>query len=86
MILFARQEWDADIENRQADMKRGEGSEMNWEIGIDIYTLLCVKPIASGKLLHNKESLARHSVVAYSCRMGVEVGRRSKKEGIDVYV
>ena len=39
-------------------MKRGEGTEMNWEIGIDKYTLLCVKPIASGKLLHNKESSA----------------------------
>ena len=27
-----------------------KGSGMNWAIGIDVYTLLCVEPIASGKL------------------------------------
>ena len=27
-----------------------KGSGMNWEIGIDVYILLCVELIASGKL------------------------------------
>ena len=26
---------------------------VNWGIGVDIYTLLCVKQIASGELLHS---------------------------------
>jgi len=34
---------DADIENGHVDMKRGRGVGMNWEIGIDVYTLPCVK-------------------------------------------
>ena len=36
---------------------------MNWEIGADIYTLTCVKQIASGNLLNNTGSLARCSVM-----------------------
>ena len=34
---------------------------MNWEIGIDIYTLRWIKEIASGKLLYGTESSAQHS-------------------------
>ena len=30
---------DIDIENKHMDTKGGRGSGMNWEIGIDIYTL-----------------------------------------------
>ena len=67
-------------------MKRGEGSEMNWETGTDIYALPCEKQIASGKLLYNTESSAPCSVVTYRCGMGVEVGQRSKREGTDVYI
>ena len=33
---------DTDIENKHMDTKRGRGG-MNWEIEIDIYTLLCIK-------------------------------------------
>ena len=42
---------DADVENGLVDVGRGGGGEMNWESSIDIYTLPCVKQIASGKLL-----------------------------------
>ena len=34
---------------------RGKGDGKNWENGIDIYTLLCIKQMASGKLLYSKE-------------------------------
>ena len=34
-------------------MVGGKGGEMNWEIGVDIYTLPCVKQIASGNLLYS---------------------------------
>ena len=36
---------------------------MNWEISIDIYTLSCVKQIASGNLLYSTGSSAGCSVV-----------------------
>lgn len=35
---------DTDVENKCTDTKAGEkGGGMNSEIGIDIYTLLCIK-------------------------------------------
>ena len=41
---------DTDVENKRMDIKGGTrgragvgGGEMNWEIGIDIYTLICIK-------------------------------------------
>ena len=37
---------DTDVENKRMNTKvagGGEGGGMNWEIGIDIYTLLCIK-------------------------------------------
>ena len=30
------------------------GGGMNWEIGIDIYTLICIKEITSENLLYKK--------------------------------
>ena len=35
---------DADVVNKYMDTKGGKGDGMNWEIGVDIYTLriLCV--------------------------------------------
>ena len=32
----------------------GGGGGMNWEIGIDIYTLTCIKQITNKNLLYNK--------------------------------
>ena len=41
------------VENGRVDTaKEGEGGE-NWENGIDIYTLSCVKQLVNGKLLNN---------------------------------
>ena len=39
---------DIDVENKHMDTKGGkggggDGGGMNWEIGIDIYTLICIK-------------------------------------------
>ena len=41
---------DTDVENKRMDTnggkqgwRRGGGGGMNWEIGIDIYTLICIK-------------------------------------------
>ena len=35
------------------DTKRGKEGGMNWEIGIDIYTLLCIKQITNESLLYS---------------------------------
>ena len=43
------------VESRLVDtVGEGEGGK-NWESGIGIYTLSCVKQIDSGKLLNNRE-------------------------------
>ena len=60
--------------NFELTCRAGEGG-MNWEIMIDIYTLSCVKQIASGNLLHSTESstLCRHHqhlCVAFLCALG----------------
>ena len=36
---------------------------MNWKIGVDIYTLPCVKEIASGNLQYSPGSSAQCSVM-----------------------
>ena len=38
-----RKNKNTDVENKHMDTKRGIRSGMNWEIGMDIHTLLCVK-------------------------------------------
>ena len=50
---------DADVENKRMDTKRGKcwgggGGGMNWEIGIDMYTLMCIKWITNKNLLYKK--------------------------------
>ena len=78
MILFARNR-DTEVENKYMDT-RGEGEGgMNWEIGIDIYTLLCIKQITNENLLYSTGNSTQYSVVTY-------MGKESKKEGIYVYV
>ena len=53
---------------------------MNWESGIDIYTLPCVKQTAGGKLLHSTGSSAQCTVM-----MGVGMAGEFRREGIHVY-
>ena len=49
---------DTDVENKRMDTKwgkqQGKGVVMNWEIRIDIYTLICVKWITNKNLLYKK--------------------------------
>ena len=55
------------------------GRGINWEIGIDIYTLLYIKQITNKDLLYNTRNSTQHSVMIY-------MGKESKKEYIYVYV
>ena len=45
------------------DAKGGRGRGMNWEIGLDIYTLLYIKEITSENLLYSTGNSTRCSVV-----------------------
>ena len=51
---------DTDVENKCMDTEWGRcrgvggGGVMNWEIGIDIYTLICIKLITNKNLLYKK--------------------------------
>ena len=72
-----------DVEKGLADTV-GEGeSGMNGKSSIDIYTLLCVKQIASGKLLCNTGSPTWCSVMTSKCGMGEE---REVQEGRDICI
>ena len=51
---------------------------MNWEIGIDIYTLLYIKWITNKDLLYNTGN-SQYSIMTY-------MGKELKKEWIYVYV
>ena len=51
-----------DVENKHMDTKGGKvaggwGGVMNWEIGIDIYTRICIKWITNKNLLYKKNKL-----------------------------
>ena len=42
-----------DVENKLMVTKEERGRGINWEIGIDIYTLLCIKQTANKNLLYS---------------------------------
>ena len=52
---------------------------MNWETGIDIYTLPCIKEIADKNLRYSTGNSTQCSVVT-------SMGRKSKREGIYGYI
>ena len=51
---------DTDVEHKRVDTKVGKcwgwggGAVMNWENGIDICTLICIKGITNNYLLYKK--------------------------------
>ena len=57
----------------------GKGGGINWEIGIDIYTLLYIKQITNKDLLYSTGNSTQYSVMTY-------MGKESKKEWISIYV
>ena len=42
---------------------KGLGGEINWEIGIDIYTLLYIKQITNKKIMYNTGKSTQYSVM-----------------------
>ena len=74
---------DADVENGPVDPVVVR-SRMNWEIGIDIYTLPCVKHIVNWNMIYSAGSSAWCSVVTSMGGMGW--GWREVYEGGHTYI
>ena len=51
---------------------------MNWETGVDIYTILYVKQITNKNLLYRTGSATQYSVMPY-------IGKQSVREWICIY-
>ena len=58
---------------------KGDMEEINWEVGIDIYTLLDIKQITYKDLPCRTGNSTEYSVMAY-------MGKKIKKEWIYVYI
>ena len=65
--LIYKAERDTDVQNKHMDTKGEVGGRvgMNWEIGINIYTLLilCIKYITNENLLYSTGNSTQCSVV-----------------------
>ena len=51
-------EIDTDVENKHTDTKGGQkggGGGINWEFGIDLCTLICIKQITNKNLLYKNK-------------------------------
>ena len=44
----------------------GGGDVLNWEIGIDMYTLMCIKLMTNKNLLYKKKKLGVRMPFSYS--------------------
>ena len=62
MNLFAGQEQRRRLREQKGGHRGGKEGGMNWKMRMDIYTLPCIKQVASGNLLYNTGSSARCSV------------------------
>ena len=79
MNLFAKQKQKHRLENNLIDTKRERADQMNWEIGIDIYTLLCIKQVVNEDLIYSTGNSTQ-------CSVTTKLIRKSKEEGIYVCV
>ena len=54
---------DTDAEDKLMGAKQRGKGEVNWETGIDIQTLLCMKQITNENLLYSTRNSTERSVV-----------------------
>ena len=54
-----------DVENQFMVIKEERGRGINWQIGIDIYTLLYIKQTTNKNLLHSTRKSTQYSIVIY---------------------
>ena len=95
MNLFTKQKQSHRRRKQTYGFQGGKGGEgINWEIRIDIYTLLYIKQITNKNLLYSTGNSTQYSLMTY---MGIEskkdqrggigrVGGRRKREEIWGYM
>ena len=69
----------ANVENKLMVTRGWWVGEINWEIGMDIYTLLYIKQVTNKDLLYSIGNPTQYFVMTYT-------GKESKKEQIYVHV
>ena len=78
--LICKVEIETHVENKYMDTKSGRKGRMNWEIGINIYTLICIKYITDENLIYSTGNSTQCSMVA-------SMGRTSKnREDICIHI
>ena len=74
MNLFTKQKYSHRYREQTFGYQEGKsGGRLNWEMVIDIYTLLHIKRITNKDLLYSMGNSSRCSIMAY-------MGKESKKE------
>ena len=63
MNLFTSGNRDREAENKRMDIQGGRGGEMNWEIGIDAYTLLWIRQVTNENLMDSTGNSTQCSVL-----------------------
>ena len=80
MNLFTKQKQSHRCKKQTYGYQAGKvGEGINWEIGIDIHTLLYIKQLTKKDLLYSTGNSTQYSVMTY-------MGKESNKEWIYVYV
>ena len=80
MNLFTKQKQSHRCRKQTYGYQGGKGGGgINWETGIDIYTLLYIKQITNKDLLYSTGNSTQYSVMTYT-------GEDSEKEQVFVYV
>ena len=78
--LIYKTEIESQMQKTNLWLPGGKGmGRTNWEIGIDVYTLLYIKQITNKDLLYSTGNSTQQSVMTY-------MGKESKKEWVHVYV
>ena len=77
MNLFTKQKQSHRCRKEIYGYQGVRGGGINWEIGIDIYTLLYIKQITNKNLLYSTGNSTQYSVMTYT-------GKESKKEWVYV--
>ena len=80
MNLFTKQKYSHRYREQTYGYQEGKsGGRLNWEIVIDIYTLLYIKKITNKDLLYSVGNASQCSITAY-------MGKESKKKRTYVYI
>ena len=79
MNLFTKQKQSYRCRKQTYGYQGVRGGGINWETGIDIYTVLYRKYITNKDLLYSTGNSTQYCVMTY-------MGKESKKEWIYVYV